>query len=344
MLHAWLAAWWRHHGRRRPMFIEAAFKDDELVAGIPIEVHRAATGIRASHFMGRYHAALADVLVRQSEDDPIARCLVSRVRRRADYVDLFGLSRGSVVLRMFANEGRAIRRVGAPVLDLTPGWAEVYRTKTSSKRRNLHQRRRRQLAELGDVSFSMAYEEAELSAALEEAFRLHDLRWLGRPDGSEFTTPVGRAFHRDAVRALAREGIPRIALLSVDGTPVAFHFYLLFANTMYVHQLAFDPAYGKYSPGLLATLEAIGHAASEDAQRVEFLGGDERYKIELADEDEPLYEYIGLASTLRGRMGAAGTIGLIETRLRLKNSPWLQRWYLRGGKFRRAARSARGKH
>ena len=50
---------------------------------------------------------------------------------------------------------------------------------------------------------------------------------------------------------------------------------------MYFHELAFDPALARWSPGQVATLEAIGAAAAEGARRVEFLGGAERYKLDL---------------------------------------------------------------
>ena len=64
--------------------------------------------------------------------------------------------------------------------------------------------------------------------------------------------------------------------------------------------------------------------------RVEFLGGGERYKLELADGFEPLCHGFGLASGLRGRAYAAAQLGAIQARLRLKQSPRLHRLYLDG--------------
>ena len=71
---------------------------------------------------------------------------------------------------------RLVARSEAPVLDLTPDWETVYREKTSKKRRSLHRRRRRQLSALGRLEISVAHTEAELEAAIEDAFLLHERR------------------------------------------------------------------------------------------------------------------------------------------------------------------------
>ena len=77
---------------------------------------------------------------------------------------------------------------------------------------------------------------------------------------------------------------------------------------MYVHRLAFDPELSRCSPGLVNTLDALEAAADEGMTRVEFLGGGERYKIELADRTEPLFHGFGMASGVRGRAYAAAQL------------------------------------
>ena len=156
----------------------------------------------------------------------------------------------------------------------------------------LHRRRWRQLRELGAVEVSVACRGTELERALEEAFRLHALRWDGRHDVSTFGSELGRSFNLAALSALAARGHVRVVTLHVAGRPVAFTCSLTVAGRMYVYRLAFDPAYGHLSPGILTTLEAIRIGADEGASRVEFLRGAERYKLELADRVDPLHEAI----------------------------------------------------
>jgi CelD/BcsL family acetyltransferase involved in cellulose biosynthesis len=118
--------------------------------------------------------------------------------------------------------------------------------------------------------------------------------------------------------------------LKIDGRPIAFHYYLSLEGRMYVNRIAFDPAFGRFSPGLINTLDAIEAAAAEGVTRIEFLGGAERYKLELADHLEPLYQGFGLAGSLKGKAAVAGRVGGIRLRKQLKRSAALRRFYFEG--------------
>ncbi len=341
LLHGWLLEWWRHHSHRGLLTVHVAREGARLTGALPLFVERR-LGVRVAHFLGEDAAALADVLVADGADPSTVRLLVDRAADSgADVADLFGLPEHS---RLAAAAGagrlRLLARAEAPVLDLEPGWEAVYRSRTSSKRRNLHRRRRKQLSGFGEVTFEVARTLDELLPALEEAFRLHEARWLDRPEASGFATPDGRRFHRAALRALAPLDVARIALLRAGGRAMACNYYFLLEGRMYFHELAFDPALARWSPGQVATLDAIEAAAAEGARRVEFLGGSERYKLELADRLEPLYQGVGLASTSRGRAMAAAREASLHARLRLKETP-AQRLYYEGlAPARRMARLA----
>jgi CelD/BcsL family acetyltransferase involved in cellulose biosynthesis len=327
MLHGWLAEWWRHYGQGAELAVVVARDDGRLVGALPLVVRRRA-GLRVASFMGDRLAVLPDLLLSEDADESVSGRLTEWLAGGGCHVaDFHGLPAESRIAAALGPRLGVTERCEAPVLDLAAGWDEVYRAKTTSKKRNLHRRRRRQLGELGELTVSVAREPDELAFALEDAFWLHALRWEGRPDGSGFTTPIGMDFHRAALRRLAAGDVARIITLRVDRRPIAFHYWFALAGCMYVHRLAFDPAVGRWSPGVVNTLDAIEAAAEEGMTRVEFLGGGERYKVELADEFAPLYHGFGVASGLRGRAYAAAHIAEIRTRLALKRSPRVHRLY-----------------
>jgi len=338
VLHGWLLEWWRHLGRGR-LTVHVAREDDRLTGALPMFVERR-LGLDVARFIGRDAAALADVLVADGADPSTAALLVDQAAGSgADFADLFGLPESSR-LAAVAGEERltVIPRAEAPVLDLEPGWEAVYRAKTSAKRRSLHRRRRRQLERFGAVTFEVARDLEELAPALEEAFRLHAARWRDRPEASGFATPAGQAFQRAALGALAPLDVPRIGLLRVAGRAVACNYYFLLERCMYFHELAFDPVLARWSPGQVATLDSLEAAAAEGARRVEFLGGAERYKLELADRLEPLHQGLGLATGLRGRAAVGARLGAVHARRRLKDTSARRLYYDGLAPARRVAR------
>jgi CelD/BcsL family acetyltransferase involved in cellulose biosynthesis len=330
LLHTWLSEWWRHYGDESELSVHVALRGGRLAGALPLCIC-AKHGLRVASFVGG-DPGLADVLLAHGEGVSTAAALAERAAAAdQDLAELSGLPADSRLVAGFGPSSLTlIERVEAPVLDLTPGWDTVYAAKFSSKQRSHHRRRRRQLAGLGEVSVEVARSADELADALEHAFVLHDLRWQGRPDGSGFTTPAGRRFSHAVSAALAPVGIPRIVTMKISGQPVAFHYYLAFEQRIYVHRIAFDPAFARFSPGVINTLDAIEVAAAEGATRVEFLGGAERYKIDLADRLEPLYLAFGLAGSVRGRAAVARRLAAIRTRKLLKRSHALRRFYFEG--------------
>ena len=329
--HSWLTEWWRHYGERGELAVFVARRDGRLVGALPLCL-LPRCGLTVLTFIGDRDSVLADLLISADESPRVAAALVERALETGrDFVDLYGLPQSNHLMdSLDPSRLHFIQRAEAPVLDLEDTWDAVYTARTSSKARSLHRRRRRQLAELGRVETDVARNEEELARALEDAFVLHDLRWDGRPDGSRFTTETGKHFHRAAIRALAQSDVARIMTLKLNGRPIAFNYFFTFAGRMYGHRLAFDPAFGRVSPGLINTFDAIALATDEGATRIEFLGGPERYKVDLADRFEPMYEAIGLAATAPGAAAVAGRVGVIRARRFLKRSPALRRFYFDG--------------
>jgi CelD/BcsL family acetyltransferase involved in cellulose biosynthesis len=327
LLHCWLLQWWRHYGGGCRLAVQVAYRGPVLVGALPLIVHRRRS-LEVATFLGGRQSVLADVLLAPGEDPAVAATLVERAVTGQDYVDVFGLP-GGCLLAEVAGRRRLhlFERIEAPVLDLSAGWEAVYREKTSGETRRLHRRRRRQLASLGRIEVSVARTPAELEPALEHAFRLHSLRWEGRSDGSGFVTPTGLRFHRATMRALGELDVARIVSLDLDGRPIAFHYYFALAGRAYLHRVAFDPAFSRYSPGLVNILDSLEVIEGEGLTRVEFLGGAERYKRALADRFEPLHLAIGLPGTPAGRAVVAARAGWLAARESLKRRKAARRLY-----------------
>jgi CelD/BcsL family acetyltransferase involved in cellulose biosynthesis len=331
LLHEWVTSWWRHFGAGASLAVVTATRGSTLVGVAPMFIRRR-WGLLVCRVLGGHESALGDLLVERDDDGSIALALLDRLSRlRFDYLDVFGAPRGGVLPRLAAQcRLTVLPRVDAPVLRMPDGWEAAYANRVSSKRRNLHRRRLRQLTTLGSVGWTTARTPDEVAGELERAFEIHALRWQGRPDGSTFGLVNRHDFHSEAARALAARGAARILTLRIDGRPVAFHYWFVLGTTMYVHRLAFDPELARFSPGQVTLLQAIADASSEGARRVEFLGGNERYKVELADSFEPLHQIVGLPSGPIARLAMRTLVFAITMRLRLKRNERIHHVYMEG--------------
>ena len=327
LLHTWLVEWYRHYGRGSDLAAWAAFRGDDLVAAFPI-VHKPWRGLRVARFLGGEQSSLADLLLSPSEEQSTAAALVREAAGDHDFAELFGLSGDSRLASIVApGDLHLFKRADGPVLELAGDWDELYREKVSSKHRSSYRRRRQQLEKTGAVEFTLARSREAVEAALEDAFRLHALRWTGRPDGSGFATSTGVSFHRAVLPALAQQDVIRLVTLRVDRRAIAFALAFAISERLYGYRLAFDPSFGRYSPGLLVLHRLLEFACEEGLRRVEFLGAADRFKLELADRLEPIHLGLGLAGTARGRAVVTARTEVRRLRERVSRSPIARRAY-----------------
>jgi CelD/BcsL family acetyltransferase involved in cellulose biosynthesis len=331
LLNSWLAEWWRHYGEDRDLAVLVAFRGERLVAALPLCIYRR-LGLGVLEFVGGSEAApLADLMLARGENSGAAAAVVERVAESShDFASLFGLPRDSRLVSALPSDAlHLVERLEAPVLDMHEGWEAVYETKVSAKARSDRRRRRRQLEAIGALDVSVARTPAELEPALDEAFRLHDLRWSGRRDPSEFGTPKGRSFYRAAVLQLAERNLSRLVTVRLDRRSIAFALYLQLAGALYGVTTAFDPAYARSAPGSEAIFSSLEAASEEGIERAEFLGAAADHKRRFTDRSDPIYQGLGFAGTARGRVAAEALIAGIRLRRRAKRSKTAQRLYYR---------------
>jgi CelD/BcsL family acetyltransferase involved in cellulose biosynthesis len=332
---AWVIAWLAEQAFASEPYVLVAERGGELVGFAPFVLRRAGR-TRVAMFAGAHESALADIVLAPGEPPETARMLLGALPGSGmDALDVFGLPGNSVLAEAAGSRLRVIERVESPVTEMPEGWDEAYKRHTSSNRRNQDRRRERQLEELGTLETSLATTSEAVLRDLPDAFALHHMRWQGRPDGSTFGLAAGQRFQRVALPQLADEGRFAMLTLRLDGRPIAFHCWFVAGTSIYLHRNAFDATLSRYGPGLVALRRSLAAASERGARRVEYLGGAEQFKRDLADRFEPLNQGFGLARGPAGHAYVARSQLAIALRKRLKRSERLHRLYLSGALRRR---------
>jgi len=96
------------------------------------------------------------------------------------------------------------------------------------------------------------------------------------------------SFHEDVTRLACARGWLRLFTLSLDDEPVAALYGFCYGRVFYFYQSGFDPAYAKFSTGLVTMGLVIKSALEEGAEEFDMLQGLETYKERWADQSRPL--------------------------------------------------------
>jgi CelD/BcsL family acetyltransferase involved in cellulose biosynthesis len=331
LLRAWVEEWLRGPGADAAVAVVSAHRDGRLVGLLPTCVIRR-HGLRMLSFLGDHESWCADLLLAPDEPGSTASALLEEVRScRFDVAAITGLPGTSLLEAAAGRELGAIARVGAPILDMPDGWEAAYAARASTQRRSRDRKRERQLAAAGELEIRIAQTPDEIAAVHDDVRALHDLRWSGKRDGSEFGTPAGARAQRAAFLRLGDSGHAGIVLLRLDGRPIGFQIWLAIGETMFLHRSGVDPAAMKFSPGLIAMRRAIAHGSSElGIRRVEMQGASDQYKLDLATRLGPMHDAFGLAQNPLGALAAGAHLAYVRARVRLRGVEPLRRLYLEG--------------
>jgi CelD/BcsL family acetyltransferase involved in cellulose biosynthesis len=331
LLSTWVRAWLAEPSFVSEACIVVAEREAELVGAAPFVLRRSA-GARIASFVGAHESALGDILLAPGEHANTARNVLDGViaSGKPDAFDVFGLPSGSHLAQIAGDRMAMIERVESPVTEMPDGWEAAYTRHASARRRSNDRRRDRQLSELGDVNYSFATDGEAILKDLPAAFELHRMRWEGRPDGSSFGTPGGQRFQLDVLPRLADEGHFSMLTVRIDGRPAAFQAWFAIGTCVYLYRNGYAEAVGRFGPGLIALRRAMAAASDAGATRMEYLGGNERYKQELSDRLDPLYQGYGLARGPVGHLYVARARLSVAIRQRLKRSERLHQLYTSG--------------
>ena len=132
---------------------------------------------------------------------------------------------------------------------------EHIRAAMPHKRYKQFLRKMENLKQLGEVRFHELTDQSELKPWVTEFLNLEMSGWKGASGSAMSLDPRQRQFFETITGSAFQRGKLSLSKLSVDGKPAAMRTAYASADWLFAFKIAYDEAYGKYSPGVLLALE-----------------------------------------------------------------------------------------
>lgn len=283
----WTAAAVRaFHAGARPVLLTVR-QGSALVAVLPlVEVRRA--GIRWLEIPGA--AALGEPLRPVHADAQAGRALCQALLALRRPVALPRLDDARFVAELRdAARGRAFA-IAMPggtslVVDLD-GDPQGHLARCSASRRKSMRRNLRQLEAAGPVRFEHEMPSPdELDTKLREAFEIEARSWKGTAGSAVLARPDLDAFFREYGETCARAGRLQLRRLLVGARVAAMQLSVVQGGRCFDLKIGYDPEFGRCSPGLTLTGEALADGARRGLDAHEFLGLAEEWQRAFATRE-----------------------------------------------------------
>jgi CelD/BcsL family acetyltransferase involved in cellulose biosynthesis len=177
-----------------------------------------------------------------------------------------------------------------------PGSWEAYLSNLSSHGRHAIRRKERKLSREHEVVLT-DYGQGRLEEGLHHLERLHALRWSG---GGSFRDPAMQGLHRRFAAALADRGQLWLVTLDLDGVPAAAWYGFSLGDTVYHYQSGRDPRWEQDRVGSVLMGFMIRRAIERGYRRLDFLRGEEPYKLEWTQTARRCTEVVVFRDGWRG--------------------------------------------
>lgn len=305
--HEWFHIWWKAFGAGRKMAVLIVRSEGgRWVAVAPLMEEkgiRAGLPCRLLTAMCNDHSCRFDFLLsndpRDAAEDAID-AIVSFIATRSSKTDLLELqdilADSPTALALQKAAARRGQKVGmrptlqTPYIPIAGTWSAYFDSVSGHLKRNLR-RRRRQLEEQGKVSIQqwtgdpLSDGGEGLMDRLQEGFDIEAMAWKGSAGTAIRENEIWVEFYRQLAQTAAERGWLRLYFLKLNDRPIAFYYTFLYDRKLYYLKLGYDPAYARYSPGILLHQEILESLFHEKVTELDFLGPMMEWKREWAKGD-----------------------------------------------------------
>lgn len=281
---AWLRPWWAAFGRGTPVAALLRNREGRLIAGAL--VRRAPAGrmvATANVHSGDWDAVSMDEAARAALWRQLARAAPAQLELRA-LRESFAVATAALADAGYRTTSWA--EAQSPWIELSGDFDAFLATRSAGLRQQWR-RRRRALERQGRLEFRVTTGGPRLDADLDALLRLEASGWKYRAGSAIMSNARTVRLYRSFAHALAERGWLRLAVLELDGRPIAADLGTALGGTGHLIKTGFDEDAAAFSPGLVLRGQVLRAAIEEGLRDYDLLGGPDAYKLRWTDQVRP---------------------------------------------------------
>ena len=184
-----------------------------------------------------------------------------------------------------------------PILHFTDNFDVFFKSVfTSSKKRSELKKFQKRLTDLGNLRLVNVEDETSYNdnkIYIDQIYRVHAERFANVYSTSFFGSPTMRSYYSELIESLMKEKNAYISLLVLDETVIAFVFCLTNGKVLIDWIPAFDPAYSKYSLGIVQYKMLFEEMCNKSEYNTfDYSKGASVYKSKWAKEETANYQFL----------------------------------------------------
>jgi CelD/BcsL family acetyltransferase involved in cellulose biosynthesis len=315
-----------------------------LVAGLPLVAGRGSIcgiGVRELASPTNVHSLRFDLVAEDGEQTAEALFEHLAADPGWDVLRITDVPQGGKAWQIYEAAQAAGYPVGAwesqrsPYVQLPSSYEDLLPSLHRKFKANLRRRRKR-LAEQGEISVERLAGRELSERQLDECLALERSGWKGGQGSAVSQSEATHGFHLELFRTPVFRDHLSLFLLKLGGQPIAFHYGLTSHGVYSLVLTSYDERFKEFSPGHLLTEEVLEDCISRGLREFDFLGCDLPWKLDWTSDVRPHHWLYVFRDSLLGRSLWQLKFGWVRS-ARRRLSRWISRLSPRRASPRRFA-------
>ncbi|HOW17576.1 MAG TPA: GNAT family N-acetyltransferase [Phycisphaerae bacterium] len=199
----------------------------------------------------------------------------------------------------------------SPYLSLQGSWETCLKERSGNFRSALR-RNEKALKAMGTVSIEFLRSPEEVRRGLADVLAIEQRSWKHRAGSAITSRPWEQAFYEAYLPRAAKRNIAELAVMRLDGRPIAYYMGLIYGNRYSLLKVSYVDDLKAGAPGKVICRHVVQSHFERGLIEHDFLGEDERWKLDWTPAFRPHVNLTIYRSDLYGRM--VRTIRWLRTR------------------------------
>ena len=297
----WISNWWQVYENNKELYV-LTLKDNENtligIAPLYIRKNKILKGfpVNEVRFLGTGEDVSPDYLdfiIEQGREAEALDAFLKHLELKNQWdvlnlTDMLSTSCNISFLTEAAQNGKFTIRQSdcatCPYIALPSSWEEYVSTLSANTRYNV-KRRIKNIERDFTVRYFVWEDFEMLDDAMERLAHLHNKRWEEKECRHSFSSNEYVLFHKAVAKDFAKQGWLHLSCLELNGEIVGMLYDYRYGDNISYYQAGFDPAFHKYSPGLVLRAYVIRRAIDEGIKEVDLLKGAYDFKYMWTGHD-----------------------------------------------------------
>jgi CelD/BcsL family acetyltransferase involved in cellulose biosynthesis len=311
MTFEWLQVWLKTYGNDFELLVLLVKDEGSVIAIVPLKrgkIKLRGISVNAIAFLANDWSARTGMITDGANKACFAAVLDHLKKNyRYDLLHLDQIVKDSLTDKLIQQEirnrglrFRQMQGANSPYIVIAGTW-DAYLQKLSKKLRNNLNYKKKTIEKAGTYEI-IRYRENDIPRALSDILRISRNTWKFEQKAGIAGAERTVEFVSSLIRMLEENKMLNILVLYLEKIPVAFALNIEYRGKIYMYQISYDQNYRNIAPGYFLIVQSIQEAFEKGYKELDFLGKEERFKMELTSTCRPHCKYFLFNDTFRGRI------------------------------------------